>query len=424
MFNFLRTSKSLWKSRLSLNPELLFYRVRFQPSLSARRWGLPVVAVGLAGGIIYYNKDLVEKIVTKDPWHMPLWFMHPTKAEPYDQSSPELTEYKELMQDAQRRVNAESAVLQAVKQRVASSSLDIGHWEGFASPFWMTFRLANPPPGWARKYLAISSSNIEIVTRPVTPRNVMRLSVIFYPRATAAAMQAFSTSVFESMRSMFSPETPIGTYKPPTLPLSKPPRETDGSEKGPPDVPLLPSGVVMALHEAASDAHLTLTKELSRDYVKNLPPPPRGWIVADGTVRIVGSEIAIIFDFRVAFNPKNPEQRLVYDLNPRHHTRRRGMQIKTFEKPSIPPPPPPRPDKQQQEQVFQKPTAPVQPPIAPEQQQTRQKPAVPVQPPVVSPEPQQTRQKPASPVQSSVPPEQQREQEQQQQQQQEVPRKR
>ncbi|EPS40586.1 hypothetical protein H072_5561 [Dactylellina haptotyla CBS 200.50] len=351
-----------------------------------------MAAAGMTVAMLYWNKDLVDRIVTKDPWYLPIWFMHPTTAVPYEGDGPEIKEFNRLMRDPQRRVNAEAAVLQAVKKRILKSQLDIGQWEGFASPFWMTFALASPPRGWSRKYLAISLTSLDVVERPVPSGSVMRLSVVMYPRATAAGLQAFSTSIFNSVYDMFNAEKPMGAYQPPAVQRNPYPNslpESDESEKQAPTVPLLPSGIVIALHEAASNAQQTLTKELSRDYLKNLPPPPRGWVIADGTVRLVGTELALIFDFKVAFNPKNNEQCLIYGMTTRHHTRRRGMRIQTFEKPSLPPPPPqpikhqqptaPQPEQQlsrksdhsheQQPRTLEKPSIPVQTPVAPEQPQ-------------------------------------------------------
>ncbi|KAF3905525.1 hypothetical protein AA313_de0202215 [Arthrobotrys entomopaga] len=418
MFSFLRTSRSLWKSRLASNPNLGLYRVKFLPPQLSRRWGLPVAAVGLTCAMIYYNSDLVDRIVTKEPWYLPIWFMHPTDKTPYENNGPEFQEFTRLMRDGQRRVNAEGAVLHAIKQRILNSKLDIGHWEGFASPFWMVFSLADPPQGWARKYLAISLNKMEIVTRPIPPRSVMRLSVVMYPRATAAGLQAFSSSIFQSAYSAFKSDTPIGTYKPPVMernPWTKPSPESEKSDKPPPSVPLLPSSIVMALHEAASNAQETLTKELARDYLKNLPPPPRGWVIADGTVRLVGTEAALIFDFRVAFNPKNYEQCIVYGLNPRHSIRRRGMRIQTFEKPSLPPPPPQPKKQEEQKAISQRKHDQQRQPQEPQQisrkldsdqQQTLQKPTLPV-PPSVVPEHREPAPPPPAEAAASSPPQQQ-----------------
>ncbi|KAF3927422.1 hypothetical protein ABW21_db0206630 [Orbilia brochopaga] len=381
MFSFLRTSRQLWRRRLSLNPNLLFYRVKIRSAINARRWGLPVAALGIAGGVVWFNRELVDRVVTNEPWYIPIWFMHETKPVPYAQGGPEHQEFKELMTDVNRRVTAEDAVLQAIKKRVSNSNVNIGTWEGFSSPYWMTFQLAAPPIGQARRYLAFSLRSIDLVTRPIHPGNVLRLNVAFRPRATAVSLQAFSTSLLTSFQSMLKPDQPIGGFKPPAI--SRPPstsRPAPGSQSGSDsdsqenlEVPLLPSGVVMALHDAASDAHRTLQRELARDYMHNIPPPPRGWIIADGTVRLVGSDLALIVDFRVAFDPKNLNKLLVYELKARHHQRRRGLRVSTFQKPSVPAPLPPPKEPQE---MLPKPT--VQPPASPgppdhEQQQETQR---------------------------------------------------
>ncbi|EWC45235.1 hypothetical protein DRE_05962 [Drechslerella stenobrocha 248] len=376
MFSFLRTSQSLWKRRLSLNPELLFYRVKLRSAVNAHRWGLPVAALGLAGGIVFYNKELVEKVVTTEPWYIPLWFMHETKPVPYAQDGSEFKDYRELMANPRRSIDAEDAVIQAIKKKVLGSNVHIGHWEGFAHPFWMTLELAAPPAGQARTYLAVSLTSIDIVTRPVLPGNVMRLNAAFHPRATAAGLQAFSTSLFSSFRSVLQPDEAVGAYKPPTL--QRPPQKQSPGPKGQStseatdaeniEAPLLPSGVVMALHDAASIAYKTLQRELARDFFQYIPPPPRGWIVADGTVRMFGSELALIVDFRVAFDPKNFNKMLVYDLKVRNHRRRGNARVSTFQnagrvhaRPA--PPAPQSPPKDERQESLPKPPGPVKPPV-------------------------------------------------------------
>ncbi|KAF3206412.1 hypothetical protein TWF106_007292 [Orbilia oligospora] len=398
MFSFLRTSRSLWKSRRSQNPELRFYRVTFAPYLSFRQWGRPVVALGMAGGFVYYNSDMLEKSFSKGPFYIPLWFASSKAAPLYEVDGPEHKEYTALMRDSNRRVGAEDVVLHAVKKRVMASPLDMGQWEGFASPFWMTFRLAAPGVTWSRKNLAISFSGIEIVDRPVSNRNLMRFNCIVYPRAAALSMQ----STFNSMYSSISQAVWPGEVT--TPPKTKPPQKSDSPKKDQQrlDVPLLPSGAIMAIHEAAEKGAITMYKELSRDFQKNAPPPPRGWIVADGTVRLVGTELVLILDFRVAFNPKNFDQHYVYELSPRHHTPRLGMNIHTFEKPGLPPPRPPpkqpqkkpqkKPQKQLQKQQHQIPERDQSPPTqSPPENEPLQKPTVPVEAPDGPPEQQQQR---------------------------------
>ncbi|KAK6330236.1 hypothetical protein TWF730_004731 [Orbilia blumenaviensis] len=413
MFSFLRTSRSLWKSRRSQNPNLRFYRVTFAPYLSLQRWGRPIVAVGMAGGFIYYNSEMLEKSFSKGPFYIPLWFASSTAAPLYEVDGPEHKDYTNLMKDTPRRVDAEGVVLQAVKKRVMASPLNMGQWEGFASPFWMTFRLSAPGVTWSRKNLAISFSGIELVDRPVSSRNVMRFNCMVYPRAAAVTMQATFSSMYNSIRQVVWPNELGPPPKPNPLRKPESPKSKDQQML---DVPLLPSGAIMAIHEAAEKGAEIMFKELSRDYRENVPPPPRGWIVADGTIRIVGTELAVILDFRVAFNPKNFDQCFVYELNPRHHCPRAGMNVHTFEKPGLPPPRPPPKQKQTQKQSQK-------------QQQQRQIPEQEQPPPPQSPPETEPLQKPAVSVETpTVPPEQQQQQPQAgprpQQAEQEVPRKR
>ncbi|KAK6533132.1 hypothetical protein TWF281_007287 [Arthrobotrys megalospora] len=393
MFSFLRTSRSLWKSRRSQNPDLRFYRVTFAPYLSLRRWGRPIVAVGLAGGFIYYNSDMLEKSFSKGPFYIPLWFASSTAAPLYEVDGPEHQDYTSLMKDVQRRVDAEGVILHAVRDRIMASSLNMGQWEGFASPFWMTFRLAAPGVTWSRKNLAISFSGIEIVDRPVSSRNIMRFNCIVYPRAAALTMQATFGSMYSSIQQAVWPGELAPTPRPKPNPLRKP--DPPKKEQQRIDVPLLPSGAIMAIHEAAEKGASTMFKELARDYQKNVPPPPRGWIVADGTIRLVGTELALILDFRVAFNPKNFDQHFVYELNPRHHSPRGSMSLHTFDKPGLPPtwPPPkqkqPQKQPQQQQRKISEREQPPPPPQSPPETEPLQKPAVSVETPAAPPEQQQ-----------------------------------
>ncbi|KAK6505387.1 hypothetical protein TWF481_007292 [Arthrobotrys musiformis] len=387
MLSFLRTSRSLWKSRRSQNPDLRFYRVTFAPYLSFRRWGRPVVAVGMAAGFVYYNSEMLEKSFSKGPFYIPLWFASSTPAPLYEVGGPEHKDYTDLMRDAQRRVDAEDVVLHAVKKRIMASSLNMGQWEGFASPFWMTFRLAAPGVTWSRKNLAISFSGIELVDQPVSSRNVMRFNRMVYPRAAALTMQTTFGSMYNSIRQAVWPGEATPPPKPNPLVKPDPPKK----EQQRLDVPLLPSGAIMAIHEAAEKGASTMFKEMTRDYQKNAPPPPRGWIVADGTVRLVGTELVLILDFRVAFNPKNFDQHYVYEMNPRHHSPRLGVNIHTFEKPGLPPPPK-APPKQKQPQKRQRQIAEREqppPPQPPPETEPLQKPAVSVEAPAVPPEQQQ-----------------------------------
>ncbi|RVD82868.1 uncharacterized protein DFL_007279 [Arthrobotrys flagrans] len=342
----------------------------------------------MAAGFIYYNGDVLERSFSRGPFYIPLWFATSTAAPLYEVDGPEHRDYTDLIRDAQRRVDAEDAVLHAVKKRIMSSSLNMGQWEGFASPFWMTFRLAAPGVTWSRKNLAISFSGIELVDQPVSSRNVMRFNCIVYPRAAALTMQATFGSMYNSFRQAVWPGEVGPQPKPNLLKKSDPPKKDQQRL----DVPLLPSGAIMAIHEAAEKGAAIMFKEMSRDYQKNAPPPPRGWIVADGTVRLVGTELALILDFRVAFNPKNFDQHYVYELNPRHHTPRLGMNINTFEKPGLPPPrpPPKQPQKQPQKQQRQIPEREQPPPPqSPPETEPLQKPAVSVEAPAVPPEQQQ-----------------------------------
>ncbi|KAK6342684.1 hypothetical protein TWF718_008077 [Orbilia javanica] len=400
MFSFLRTSRSLWKSRRSQNPNLRFYRVTFAPYLSFGRWGRPLVAVGMAGGFVYYNSDILEKSFSKGPFYIPLWFATSKAAPLYEVNGPEHQDYTSLMRDAQRRVDAEDVVLHAVKKRIWSSSVNMGEWEGFASPFWMTFRLAAPGVTWSRKNLAISFSGIELVDQPVSSRNVMRFNCAAYPRAAALTMQATFGSMYSSIRQAVWPGEVAPPPKPNPLRKPDPPKK----EQQRIDVPLLPSSAIMAIHEAAEKGAATMFKEMSRDYQKNAPPPPRGWIVADGTIRLVGTELVVILDFRVAFNPKNFDQHYVSELNMRHHTPRSGMSVHTFEKPGLPPPPTPitkhvqrQPQKEQpQLPEREQPPPPPPPSRSPPETEPLQKPTVSVEAPAVPPEqqPQQPQARP------------------------------
>ncbi|KAF3938566.1 hypothetical protein ABW19_dt0209091 [Dactylella cylindrospora] len=362
MFSFLRTSRSVRKSRLSSNPGLIFYKVKLVPG-KAQRYGLPLLGLTTTGVFLFNNSQdgSLNRLISDKPLHVPIWFVQKVNPEPYKTSGPEYKEYKEFLQDKHRRVKAETAVLNAVRRSIQNSNVDIGHFEGFAAPFWMTFSLTVPPPQFSRKYLAISLTNIEIVSRPVHPVNVARLAASLYPQALASSFYSFGLSLYNSVFSVFRTDDQLGKYKPPALqrpPASRLPKPDSDKNKDP-EIPLLPSNVVIAFNDAFSDGMTTLEREWHRDRSKNRPHPPRGWLIADGTIRLVGSELAIVVDFQVAINPKNFDQGFVYNLKARHHARRRGLMIKTFQKPSLPgDPPAPQIQQQQQQQSQQQPQQP------------------------------------------------------------------
>lgn len=157
--------------------------------------------------------------------------------------------------------------------------------------------------------LEIRPTGMSVVTRPVDPAMVVHLSSILYPKAVMSAFWKFCSSLHG-----FPHDT-----RPLIREVNDPSenRSEDGEEHW--AEAFRDSEMLEAVQIAISDSLTTLIREWAKS--RQAPPPPRGHLVGEGIVKVVGSKLAITIDFRVGLDPKKIEKCRVVSVKARHAER-------------------------------------------------------------------------------------------------------
>jgi len=149
---------------------------------------------------------------------------------------------------------------------------------------------------------------MSIVTKPVDPAMVVHLSSILYPKAVMSAFWKFWSSMYKSSN---DPRSFIREVE------ELPEKSEDGEEHW--TEAFRDSETLEAVQIAISDSLTTLVREWAKS--RQAPPPPRGSLIGEGIMKVVGSKMSITIDFKVAVDPKRIEKCRVMSVKARYAER-------------------------------------------------------------------------------------------------------
>jgi len=159
-----------------------------------------------------------------------------------------------------------------------------------------------------KKSLDIAGNGMSIVTKPVDPTMVVHLSSILYPKAVMSAFWKFWSSVysFPNDQRSFIRE------------VEEPPEKGEDGEEHWTEA-FRDTEMLEAVQIAISDSLTTLIREWHKS--RQAPPPPRGSLIGEGIMKVVGTRLAITVDFKVAVDPKMVEKCRVLSIKARYAER-------------------------------------------------------------------------------------------------------